>query len=100
MLGPTDNYLDLDLLLERVRLFVASEAHSRVLKQLVPDHIAKRVVLLPDGHSALMPLATVLLVGDPAMHLDFKLTYICWVIEPAPLLMFSFISLKLLVILG
>ena len=47
-----------------MRLLVASEAHSAVLEQLVANHVAKGVVLVKHGHSPLMSLPTVLLIGD------------------------------------
>ena len=58
-----------------MRFLVASKAHLRVLKQLVPDNVAECVVLLLDSDRALVSLATVLDVCDPAFFSTMELTY-------------------------
>ena len=57
-------YLNLDVLLQGMRLLVASEADSRVLKQLVPQGVAKSVILSIDGHGTLVTLPRILFVLD------------------------------------
>ena len=57
-------YLDLDVLLQGMRLLVASEADSRILKQLVPQGVTKSVILGIDGHGTLVTLPRILFVLD------------------------------------
>ena len=58
------SHLDLNGLLQRMGLFVASEANSRVEKKLVTDGVAQCVILTCHNHGALVSLTTVLLILD------------------------------------
>jgi hypothetical protein len=62
---PSGLHLDLDVLLERVRFLVASEADALIEEELMPDGVPERVVLVAHSHRALVPLPRVLLVRVP-----------------------------------
>ena len=67
-------HLDDDVLLERMRLFVAGEPHPLVKQELVAHGVAQGVVLIPDSDQALVALAAVLFIGDSSTYEADSLT--------------------------
>jgi len=58
------SYLNLDRLLEWMRLLVACEPDSLIQQKLVPDRVTQSVVFTNHNNCSLMSLSTILLVLD------------------------------------